>query len=167
MQASLAPGAFRAENRGAMDKRYRPNVAAILQRSDGCVLIGQRSDYPESWQFPQGGVDEGETPEQAVRREIAEEVGLPPDCYDLVARSGPHCYDFPCGRDRRGHDGQRQIYFLCRTRGADSPEVDLRGTSGEFSAVRWVPTRNFPVHLAPPMKQAVYRNVLGELFGAE
>jgi putative (di)nucleoside polyphosphate hydrolase len=36
---------------------YRPNVAAILQRADGRVLIGQRSDFPESWQLPQGGLD--------------------------------------------------------------------------------------------------------------
>ena len=54
-----------------MAKRYRPNVAAILQRGDGCVLIGQRADYPESWQFPQGGIDAGESPEDAARREIA------------------------------------------------------------------------------------------------
>jgi len=164
MQASLARGGAGAENRGAMAKRYRPNVAAILQRSDGCVLIGQRSDYPESWQFPQGGIDKGESAEDAARREIAEEVGLAPDTYELTARSGPHRYDFPAGRDRRGHDGQEQIYFLCRVRSDASHEIDLRGTCGEFAAVRWVPTADFPVHLAPPMKQKVYREVLREFF---
>jgi putative (di)nucleoside polyphosphate hydrolase len=159
------PAAARAPKiADVMAKPYRPNVAAILQRGDGCVLIGQRADYPESWQFPQGGIDAGESPEDAARREIAEEVGLAPDAYELTARSGPHRYDFPTGRDRRGHDGQEQIYFLCRLREAD-PQIDLRGTCGEFAAVRWVPTANFPVHLAPPMKQEVYREVLREFFG--
>ena len=89
---------------------------------------------------------------------------MAPDAYELTARSGPHRYDFPAGRDRRGHDGQEQIYFLCRLREAD-PQIDLRGTCGEFAAVRWVPKANFPVHLAPPMKQGVYREVLREFFG--
>lgn len=152
--------------RRAMKKHYRPNVAAILQRADGLVLIGRRSDYPESWQFPQGGIDPGETPEEAVRREIFEEVGLAPQAYTLAARSGPHCYDFPAGRDHRGHDGQEQIYFLCRLHGSDAPAIDLAKTCGEFAAVRWVPVTGFPVHLAPPMKQAVYREVLQRLFPA-
>ena len=54
-----------------MTKRYRPNVAAIIRRPDGRVLLGERSDFPGSWQFPQGGIDPGEAPEQAVRREVA------------------------------------------------------------------------------------------------
>jgi putative (di)nucleoside polyphosphate hydrolase len=148
----------------AMNKHYRPNVAAILLRSDGQVLIGQRSDYPETWQFPQGGIDQGETPEEAVRREVAEEVGIAPEAYTVAARSGPHRYDFPAGRDRCGHDGQEQVYFLCPLHGTDAPPIDLAGTCGEFAAVRWVPVVDFPVHLAPPMKQAVYREVLRRLF---
>jgi putative (di)nucleoside polyphosphate hydrolase len=148
-----------------MKKRYRPNVAAILQRPDGLVLIGQRSDYPESWQFPQGGIDSGETPEEAVRREVEEEVGIAAEAYAIIARSGPHRYDFPSGRDRRGHDGQEQIYFLCRLHEADPPEIDLAATCGEFSAVRWVSVADFPFHLASPMKQGVYREVLRNLLG--
>ena len=150
--------------RPAMKKRYRPNVAAVLQRADGLVLIGQRADYPESWQFPQGGIDRGETPEDAVRREIAEEVGLGPEVYRITARSGPHRYEFPAGRDRRGHDGQEQTYFLCHLHGPGPPAIDLARTCGEFAAFRWVPPVGFPVHLAPPMKQAVYREVLQRLF---
>ncbi len=150
--------------RFAMKKRYRPNVAAILQRTDGLVLIGQRADYPESWQFPQGGIDRGETAEDAVRREIEEEVDIAPGAYTIAARSGPHRYDFPSGRDRRGHDGQEQIYFLCRLHGPVEPKIDLAATCGEFAAVRWVSVEGFPVHLAPPMKQDVYRAVLRGLF---
>lgn len=147
-----------------MTKRYRPNVAAILQRADGRVLIGQRSDFPESWQLPQGGVDEGETAKDAVRREVLEEVGIGPDEYTVAEQTGPHRYDFPFGQDRRGFHGQEQFYFLCRLRDAAAEEVDLSTTCGEFQAVRWVAVQDFPVHLAPPMKQDVYREVLGRLF---
>jgi len=147
-----------------MKKRYRPNVAAILQRPDGLVLIGQRADFPESWQFPQGGIDEGEAPEEALRREVREEVGIATDAYQVTARSGPHRYEFPAGADRRGFDGQEQVYFLCSLNGATTLEPDPTGTCGEFSAFRWVAVPDFPVHLAPPMKQGVYLAVLRQLF---
>ncbi len=150
-----------------MKKRYRPNVAAILQRPGGLVLIGQRSDHPESWQFPQGGIDRGESPEEAVRREILEEVAVPPGAYRIAARSGPYRYDFPAGPDRRGFHGQEQHYFLCTLHDPKEPVIDLGATCGEFVAVRWVPVEGFPVDLAPPMKQAVYREVLQRHFGGK
>jgi 8-oxo-dGTP pyrophosphatase MutT (NUDIX family) len=58
--------------------RYRPNVAAIVQRHDGKILIGERSDVPGAWQFPQGGVKKSETVEQALARELKEEISLEP-----------------------------------------------------------------------------------------
>ncbi len=147
-----------------MPRRYRPNVAAILQRADGRVLIGQRSDFPESWQFPQGGIDERETAEDALRREVLEEVGIGPEKYTIAEQTGPHRYDFPFGQDRRGFHGQEQSYFLCRLHEKRAEEVDLSATCGEFQSVRWVAVPDFPVHLAPPMKREVYREVLGRLF---
>jgi putative (di)nucleoside polyphosphate hydrolase len=164
MHRSLAAVLAAEQDEETMKKRYRPNVAAILQRPDGLVLIGQRSDFPESWQFPQGGIDEGESPEQALRREVQEEVGIAADAYQVTARSGPHRYDFPAGPDRRGFDGQEQVYFLCSLLGKTPPKPDLTGTCGEFSALRWVEVHDFPVHLAPPMKQEVYRTVLRQIF---
>lgn len=152
--------------RSAVPKRYRPNVAAILQRADGRVLIGQRSDYPDSWQLPQGGIDHGESAEDALRREVLEEVGIGPERYAITAQTGPHRYDFPFGEDRRGFGGQEQTYFLCRLSETSNAEIDLSRTCGEFVAVRWVEVANFPVHLAPPMKQRVYRDVLEHLFAA-
>lgn len=150
-----------------MSKRYRSNVAAILQDGRGRLLIGQRSDHPECWQFPQGGVDDGESPEAAVRREVLEEVGIGPEDYEVVRTSGPHRYDFPWGPNRRGFSGQEQIYFLCRLRADRETPLSAEKTCGEFADFRWVPTAGFPVHLAPPMKQEVYRAVLADFFGAD
>lgn len=149
----------------AMSKVYRPNVAAIIQRADGRLLLGQRSDYPESWQFPQGGIDRGESAEEAVRREVHEEVGLAENLYEVKERRGPYRYDFPAGPDRRGYHGQEQTYFLCALRGPETPECDLATTCGEFIALQWVEIRDFPLDAVPPMKRGVYRAVLCDFFG--
>jgi len=164
MHRSLAAVLAAAQDGGMMKKRYRPNVAAILQRPDGFVLLGQRSDFPESWQFPQGGIDPGESAVEALNREVGEEVGIAAGAYQVTAQSGPHRYDFPGGPDRRGFDGQEQVYFLCSLQGEMAAAPDLVGTCGEFSALRWVDVHDFPVHLAPPMKQEVYRTVLQQMF---
>lgn len=147
-----------------MKKRYRPNVAAILQRADAKLLIAQRSDHPDCWQFPQGGIDDGEDALAAVQREILEEIALPSSAYRIVEQRGPYRYDFPAGPDRRGFDGQEQTFFLCRLLAEDPPEIDLADSCGEFLAVRWVPIADFPVYLAHPMKQNVYRNVIRDFF---
>ncbi len=150
-----------------MNKRYRPNVAAIIQRADGKLLVAQRSDYPESWQMPQGGIDRGEDPVTAVQREIHEEVALPASSYRIVEQRGPYRYDFPSGPDRRGFDGQEQTYFLCRMLADKPPAIDLDHGCGEFLAVRWVGIEDFPIHLVPAMKQGVYRNVIKDFFGVD
>jgi putative (di)nucleoside polyphosphate hydrolase len=148
-----------------MKKVYRPNVAAIIRHADGRVLLGQRADYPESWQFPQGGIDRGESPEEAVRREVLEETGLSPDLYQLQERRGPYRYDFPAGIDRRGHHGQEQWYFLGQLQSDQTPDLDLASTCGEFAALRWTAIGDFPLATVPPMKREVYRTVLRDFFG--
>lgn len=150
-----------------MDKRYRANVAAIIRRKDGRILIARRSDYPESWQLPQGGVDRGEEPEDALRREVEEEVALRGTAYRIAARKDGYRYEFPGGPDKRGFHGQRQTYFLCILQDGAEKEVDASRGCGEFTEVDWAEVARFPYHLVPPMKQEVYRRVLRDFFPKE
>ena len=153
-----------------MKKCYRPNVAAVLQRPDGRVLIGQRSDYPGSWQFPQGGVDPGETVEEAIVREIEEEVGLKPEHYVIEQSRGEYRYRYPekvmraKPPEKAGFVGQEQTYFLCRlVEGA--PDVNLSGEPREFSRARWIDPADFDFGWLPDFKKETYRAVLSDFFG--
>lgn len=146
-------------------KRYRPNVAAILRRPDGKILLCQRADYPDSWQFPQGGIDRGEDPGEALAREVREETGLPREAYRVSARSGPHRYDLPPAARKKNFDGQEQTYFLCDLREAE-PVIDLTaGPHREFLSARWVEPAGLRLAEVPAMKREVYRRVLRELLG--
>lgn len=146
-----------------MKPSHRPNVAAILRRPDGRLLIGQRSDHPSCWQFPQGGVDKGESAREALVREVEEEVGLRAESYRVAEERGPYIYDFPGGPDRRGYLGQCQTYFLCDL--SPGTEISLVGTCGEFLDVRWAAPDEFPLDTVPAMKREVYRRVLRDFFG--
>lgn len=70
--------------------KFRPNVAAIIQNHSAHILICERLDTAGTWQFPQGGVDFGETHVEALERELAEELSLQPWDYRIVTRKGPY-----------------------------------------------------------------------------
>jgi putative (di)nucleoside polyphosphate hydrolase len=144
--------------------RYRPNVALILRRADGRVLIAERSDVLGAWQFPQGGVAEGESPEEALHREVLEEISLLPDDYRIVEKRGPYRYDFPAGRTKDGCGGQEQTYFLADFVG-DEAMILTQPSTEEFRAVCWVKPEEFQLVWVAPMKRAVYRAVLFDFFG--
>ena len=85
--------------------KYQENVAAILRNARGEILICERVSVKGAWQFPQGGVDEGETLEQAMVREVWEEIGVKAWDFTLVERRGPYRYVFGKGRTKRGFHG--------------------------------------------------------------
>lgn len=146
------------------EPRFRPNVAAVVRNREGLLLVCERSDFPGCWQFPQGGVNEGETPEAALRRELEEEVSLRPEHYVIRDKRGPYRYRFPDGVKKKGYDGQEQTYFLADLLGPSSL-ANVRTASPEFSAARWVRPREFDPGWIPPMKRAVYRAVFRDLLG--
>jgi putative (di)nucleoside polyphosphate hydrolase len=120
---------------------YRPNVGIILCNAHNQVFWGKRVNQ-HAWQFPQGGINPGETPEQAMYRELEEEVGLKPEHIRILGRTRDWMrYDVPSHwtrRENRGlFRGQKQIWFLLRLIGRDC-DVRLRASAHpEFDAWRW------------------------------
>lgn len=144
---------------------YRPNVAAIIRRPDHKILVGERSDRPGSWQFPQGGIKTRETPEEALERELFEEVGLPRGSYRILERKEPYRYLFDEGRTKEGYHGQEQIYFLVELVPGFQPHHET--SEPEFRALRWIDPSEFQIKWVPRFKREVYRQVLNRFFGVQ
>lgn len=120
---------------------YRPNVGIILLNRDNKVFWGKRI-REHSWQFPQGGIKPGESPETAMYRELLEEIGLLPQHVKILGRTRDWWrYNVPqhwMKREFRGsYRGQKQIWFLLRLIGQDS-DICLRASNQpEFDGWRW------------------------------
>jgi putative (di)nucleoside polyphosphate hydrolase len=144
--------------------RYRSNVAAIIQGADQKILIGERSDVRDAWQFPQGGVTKDESNLEALFRELREEVSLKPSHYRVLDCKGPYRYLFRDGRKKEGFDGQEQFYFLVRLTVPDS-YVQVEMDNPEFSRIRWIEPLDFRLQWVPDFKREVYRQVFLDFFG--
>jgi putative (di)nucleoside polyphosphate hydrolase len=145
---------------------YRPNVGIILANDRDEVFWGKRVNQ-HAWQFPQGGIKQGETPEQAMYRELEEEVGLQPAHVRILGRTRHWLrYEVPerwARREWRGaYRGQKQIWYLLRMQGRDC-DVKLRSSEKpEFDAWRWLDYW-VPLEHVIEFKREVYRQALGEL----
>lgn len=144
--------------------KYRPNSALILQRADGRVLIGERRDVKNSWQFPQGGSKKNETPLQTLHREIVEEIGLPPESYEISCQRGPYRYEFPPNLEKEGFCGQEQMYYQARLLDESLlPEGKIN--SEEFRSIRWIQPAEFNPLWISEFKRKVYAAVFADFFG--
>lgn len=145
------------------EPKYRLNVAAILRNGDGKILICERIHVRNAWQFPQGGVDPGETLDQALVRELWEEIGLNAEDFRVVEQKGGYRYRFPSGR-KKGFEGKEQTYFLCDFLGNDS-KINLEVHHPEFRNWKWIAPNEFRREWLPPMKLDVYARVFRDFFG--
>lgn len=144
------------------EKNYRPNVAAVILSSkypNVCeFFIAQRSDIKGVWQFPQGGIDEGESPRDALFRELKEEIGT--DEVEILAECPKWLsYDFPNTVSKKVYpfDGQIQKYFLVRLKRDEA--INLATAHPEFNAYRFVEFDEL-FSLINHFKKGVYREVL-------
>ncbi|MES2474640.1 MAG: RNA pyrophosphohydrolase [Verrucomicrobiota bacterium] len=149
--------------------RYRPNVAALIVNQEGNLLICERLTLPGAWQFPQGGVDAGESLIAALHREVREEVGLGPLHYDIIDQREGYRYLYPeqvrLKKVRKhGSHGQEQTYFLCHLKNG-APKVNVHQKPPEFRAYRWIPPSEFDLDWLPAFKRDVYREVMRDFFG--
>ena len=148
---------------------YRPNVGIIIANLRNQVFWGKRV-HQHAWQFPQGGIQSGETPLQAMYRELEEEIGLLRAHVRILGRTREWLrYEVPEKWMRRARDGaggcyrgQKQIWYLLRMVGRDC-DVRLRASGHpEFDAWRW---HDYwvPLETVIDFKREVYRQALIEL----
>lgn len=145
---------------------FRPNVGIILCNPQGQVLWAKRIGQ-NAWQFPQGGINPGETAEQALYRELMEELGLEPRHVEMLGQTREWLrYRLPKRYIRRGHVplciGQKQRWFLLRLSADDSLVRFDRCDRPEFDGFRWVSYWH-PLREVVSFKREVYRLAMREL----
>ena len=142
-------------------KKYRPNVAAVILSPNYPekveVLIAKRNDI-NAWQFPQGGIDEGESEEEALLRELKEEIGT--DEVEIIAKMpGWQKYDFPkmIAKKMYPFDGQKQKYFLVKLK--KGAKINLNTAHPEFEEYKFVPVDKV-FEYVKSFKRPVYKTVI-------
>jgi putative (di)nucleoside polyphosphate hydrolase len=142
------------------DAFFRANVGACVVDEAGRVLALRRRGVADNgWQMPQGGIDDGETPRQAVMRELIEETGLRPTHVELLAEHPDWlAYELPVEfrRPKVGW-GQAQMWFLLRAR----PGAEVVPDGREFDAHEWLTPRELLARVIS-FRRPVYERVLRE-----
>lgn len=135
---------------------YRLGVGMVIYRRDGKLLWCKRKGF-DAWQFPQGGIEKGETPEQAMWRELQEEVGLLPTHVHLMRTTNRWLrYELP-EELNIVYRGQKQIWFLLKLL-VDDKHINLTAAD-EFNQWRWV-HRKRTLEEIVDFKRAIYGQVL-------
>ena len=141
---------------------YRPNVAMIIVSNNYPekkeIFIAQRNDLLDIWQFPQGGIDKGEEVEDALFRELEEEIGT--SKAKIVAEYPEWIsYDFPekIAKKMKPYKGQTQRYFLMKLK--KSAKINLDTAHPEFSDYKFVSVDDLLNHTAH-FKKPIYETVI-------
>ena len=147
------------------DKSYRKNVGLIVLNQKNQLLVCRRKDQ-QTWQFPQGGIDTGESPRAAAHRELFEEVGIKKRDVNIIQKSSHwYHYDLPRKYQKRSESmkrfkGQTQKWFLFKAR-AELEINLLNEVEQEFVDHKWV-SFWYPLSHIVPFKKDVYAKVLNE-----
>lgn len=145
---------------------YRANVGIILSNREGRVFWARRIGQ-NAWQFPQGGIQPAESPEEALYRELTEEVGLRCEHVQVIGCTKRWLrYRLPPNLIRRNCRplciGQKQLWYLLRLVGDEDAVCLNRTDAPEFDYWRWVDYW-YPVREVVAFKRRVYRQALAEL----
>lgn len=145
---------------------YRPCVGVVLFNDSKKVFMAQRLDgyrlgWPDSWQFPQGGIDTDEDPKTAALRELKEETGV--FHVEIVAEMPEWLhYDLPDNLAEQSwhgkYKGQKQKWFLMKFLGKDF-EINLEQVNPEFHTFEWVDI-NESINRVVPFKMGVYKELV-------
>ena len=148
------------------DEGYRLNVGIVLSNARGQVFWARRVGQ-DAWQFPQGGIDKEESPEQAMYRELKEETGLSPSDVEILGCTNDWLrYKLPKRYVRRNQTpmciGQKQIWYMLRLVGDESRVQLDHSDCPEFDSWEWVDYW-LPLRKVIFFKRDVYRGALEEL----
>ena len=148
------------------DDGYRANVGIVICNPEGKVFFAKRR-YQSGWQFPQGGIIEGESPKKAMWRELLEETGLKKENTKLIKTSQNwYEYNLPKKNIRKNGKGtlvigQRQKWFLLSfTDNSDLIKLD-ESPEQEFDSWKWVKPES-SINQVIGFKRKVYQQVLDE-----
>lgn len=143
-------------------KPYRPNVAAIIMSSEypkkHSILVAKRVDVKNVWQFPQGGIDRGETAKEALFRELKEEIGT--DDIKIIAKyPGWLTYDFPPAIKKRMKPfyGQTQKFYLVKLK--KKALINLQTKHPEFIDYKFVSPKE-AVSMVTKFKRSQYQEAV-------
>lgn len=147
-------------NESNIDGYFRAGVGACLVNHKGEILIFRRTDVEDSWQMPQGGIQRGENPEQALIREVSEEAGLGIDDYRIISSTGWISYELPVENwgPKTGR-GQTQKWFQCLV----NEGVKIVPDQSEFDRYQWVDT-HLAIDMAVEFRKATYASVIDAFF---
>jgi putative (di)nucleoside polyphosphate hydrolase len=145
---------------------YRRGVGIALINREGRVFVAERIDTKGAWQMPQGGIDRGETPLQAARRELEEETGIAHARIIAVTRAWLR-YDLPARLQAKvwggKYRGQEQKWFLMLFTGDDT-DIDIDAHHAEFARWKWLPFARLPKVIVG-FKRAIYGRVVAAFAG--
>tara|TARA_B110000116_G_scaffold89598_1_gene77879 strand:+ start:703 stop:1164 length:462 start_codon:yes stop_codon:yes gene_type:complete len=148
-----------------MKQQYRRCVGMMILNNKNEILVGRRLDHPSGyWQMPQGGIDLEEKPEEAVWREMMEEIGT--NNANLIHTS-KHWLNYDIPKDTlekipwgKMYIGQTQKWFVFRFTGQDS-DINVSTDNPEFSEWKWSKYESIVDNIVP-FKRAIYKKILNE-----
>ena len=147
-------------------KKYRKNAGIIVFNKNKKVLICERiGNWEQAWQFPQGGIDEKETAQEAAIRELKEETSIS-SVRAILTETTPLIYEFPpevkanSKKKGRDYDGQEQYWSLLLFLGEYS-EINLQTKEPEFKSWKWIDIENADKNVVS-FKKEVYRTIINK-----
>jgi len=148
-----------------MEDKYRRCVGMMILNTNNAILVGRRLDHPSGyWQMPQGGIDDNENPEEAVWREMMEEIGTNNAKLYKISEQWIN-YEIP--KETLDHlpwgkiyIGQTQKWFIFKFTGEEK-DINVETQNPEFSEWKWMNFNNL-VKNAVPFKRIVYQKILNE-----
>ena len=145
-----------------MTLNFRQAVGILILNTENKIVAFQRADFPESWQAPEGGIDNNETPQEAMEREVYEEIGLKKEDYTILQRgSKAFTYLFKDGKENHfGFDGQSKLFFLIKLNKEVQFKYYIMEEEIEFCDHKVLEKAKDLLNFVPDFKKELYKNVL-------